>query len=278
MIRALFTIVGATLEEARRRRILLATVLFGVAFVILFSVGIHFAQKDMIKQGTSALTRPLYLGFLIMAGLYATNFLTVITAAFLPVDTLSGEISSGVMQTVASKPIPRSAIVLGKWLAHALVLCAYVLLVAGGVILVARLITGVTPPSVFAGLGLIMLEGLTVLTVSIAFGTRFSTIAHGITCVGLYGMAFLGGWFEQIGTFTGVTSAATIGTITSLLFPSESMWQLAAHTMQPAIVRDLHMTPFSPASVPSGWMVVWTVLYIAALLVWALRTFSRRAL
>ena len=278
MIRALFTIVGATLEEARRRRILLATVLFGVAFVILFSVGIHFAQKDMIKQGTSALTRPLYLGFLIMAGLYATNFLTVITAAFLPVDTLSGEISSGVMQTVASKPIPRSAIVLGKWLAHALVLCAYVLLVAGGVILVARLITGVTPPSVFAGLGLIMLEGLTVLTVSIAFGTRFSTIANGITCVGLYGMAFLGGWFEQIGTFTGVTSAATIGTITSLLFPSESMWQLAAHTMQPAIVRDLHMTPFSPASVPSGWMVVWTVLYIAALLVWALRTFSRRAL
>jgi ABC-type transport system involved in multi-copper enzyme maturation permease subunit len=182
------------------------------------------------------------------------------------------------MQTVASKPIPRSSIVLGKWLAHAAVLAAYVLLVAGGVVVSARLITGVLPPNLFAGLGLLMLEGLTVLTVSIALGTRVSTIANGITCVGLYGMAFLGGWFEQIGTFANVKSAATVGTITSLLFPSESMWQLAAHTMQPAIVRDLNMTPFSPASVPSGWMVVWTGLYVVAMLAWALRTFSRRSL
>ena len=278
MIRATWTIVGATLEEARRRRILFATVLFGCVFVILFSVGIYFAQKDMIKSGVSALTRPLYLGFLIMAGLYATNFLTVITAAFLPVDTLSGEISSGVMQTVASKPIPRASIVLGKWLAHAIVLIGYVLLVAGGVILAARTITGVTPPNLVPGLGLLMLEGLTVLTVSIAFGTRFSTIANGITCVGLYGMAFLGGWFEQIGTFANVTSAASIGTITSLLFPSESMWQLAAHTMQPAIMRDLSMTPFSPISVPSVWMVVWTCMYVVIMLAYALRTFSRRTL
>ena len=276
--RALVTILVATLEEARRRRILFATVLFGMVFVLLFAIGIAAAQAEMIKRGSLTLERPFLIGALAMAGLYAVNFLTVITAALLPVDTLSGEIASGVMQTVASKPVPRWAIVLGKWLAHVLVLAAYVLLVGGGVLLSTRLITGVLPPNTHIGLLLLMLEGVIVLTVSIAAGTRVSTIANGVICVGLYGLAFLGGWFEQIGTMVGATSAATIGTITSLIFPSESMWQLAAHSMLPSLLRDLHLTPFAPVSVPSTAMVGWALGYIVFWLLFALRTFSRRSL
>jgi len=278
MIRAVVTIVLATLAEASRRRILLATLLLGVAFVILFSVGITFAQAEMVREGDSPLQRPLVLGMLTLAGLYAVNFLTVITAAFLPVDTLSGEIASGVMQTVASKPIHRGTIVFGKWLAHVIVLVGYVLLIGGGVILAARLITGILPPNVHLGLTFLVLEGLTVLTVSIAAGTRVSTIANGIICVGLYGIAFLGGWFEQIGTFAGLGSASTIGTVASLIFPSEAMWQLAAYSMQPAIARDLQLTPLSPVSVPSPLMVVWTVGYVIAMLAFAFRSFARRSL
>jgi Cu-processing system permease protein len=276
--RAIGTIVLATLAEASRRRILVATLVLGLCFVGLFSIGITFAQAEMIREGDSPLQRPLVLGMLTLAGLYAVNFLTVITAAFLPVDTLSGEIASGVMQTVASKPIPRGTIVLGKWLAHVIVLVGYILLVGGGVILSARLITGILPPNVHLGLTFLLLEGLTVLTVSIAAGTRVSTIANGIICVGLYGFAFLGGWFEQIGTFAGLGSASTIGTIASLVFPSEAMWQLAAYSMQPAIARDLQLTPLSPVSVPSPLMVVWTVGYVIAMLGFAFRSFARRSL
>jgi len=38
----------------------------------------------------------------------------VITAVLLPVDTLSGEIASGVIQTLAAKPIRRGEIVLAN--------------------------------------------------------------------------------------------------------------------------------------------------------------------
>ena len=47
----------------------------------------------------------LQLQFFTLAGLYVANFLTIAAAVLLPVDTLSGEIASGVMQTLASKPI-----------------------------------------------------------------------------------------------------------------------------------------------------------------------------
>jgi ABC-type transport system involved in multi-copper enzyme maturation permease subunit len=278
MARALWTIVMATLAEAARKRILFATLTFGLVFVALFSIGLSAAKAELIREGTPAVARLFMHGMLAMAGLYAVNFLTVITAALLPVDTLSGEIASGVMQTVAAKPIPRATIVLGKWIGHSIVLASYVLLIGGGLVLVARVVADITPPNVLLGLLLIFFEGLVVLTMSIAAGTRVSTIANGLICVGFYGVAFLGGWFEQIGTLAGVASAATIGTVTSLVFPSEAMWQLAAHHMQPAIIRDLQLTPFSPVSVPSPFMVAWAVGYVVFLLAFAIRSFSRRPL
>lgn len=277
--RALWTIVRATLAEAARRRILITTTLFGLLFVGVFAIGLSAAQAELLREGDVPRVAQMFMhGMLGMAGLYAVNFLTVITAALLPVDTLSGEIQSGVMQTVAAKPVPRASIVLGKWLAHAIVLAGYVALIGGGLILVARVVAGITPPNVALGLLLIFFEGLIVLTVSIAAGTRVSTITNGMICVGLYGLAFLGGWFEQIGTMAGVASAGMIGTITSLVFPSEAMWKLAAYHMSPAIIRDLQLTPFSPVSVPSPYMVAWAVGYVVALLAFAIRSFSRRTL
>ena len=62
------------------------------------------------------------------------------TAVLLPVDTLSGEIASGVVQTLASKPVRRSTIVLGKWIAFSLVVVGYLAVVAGGVLLIARVL------------------------------------------------------------------------------------------------------------------------------------------
>src|SRR5207302_2876537 len=104
------------------------------------------------------------------------------------------------------------------------------------------------------------------LTLSIAGGTRLSTVTNGIAVLGLYGLAFVGSWTEQIGTLAGNQAARYVGTAASLIMPSESMWQLAAYHMQPAIMRDLHITPFSPASVPNAAMVVWTVGYIGVTL------------
>jgi ABC-type transport system involved in multi-copper enzyme maturation permease subunit len=110
MLRGFGTIFRLTLYEARQRRILLATVVCGLAFVVLFGVGFFFMHRDVSRHvGAQFVEKQMILNIFILAGLYAVNFLTVITAVLMPVDTLSGEIGSGVMQTIASKPIRRSA-------------------------------------------------------------------------------------------------------------------------------------------------------------------------
>ena len=278
MTRGIMTIARITLHEAARRRILTAAFVCGVAFLALYATGLFFIVREFTKNNTSLIERRMLTTFFTLAGLYAVNFLTVMTAVLLPIDTLSGEIATGVMQTVASKPLRRAEIVLGKWLAHIVLVAAYLLLMAGGVLTIARIIGGAIPPNVTTGLPLMMLEGTVLVSLSIMGGTRLSTVTNGVFVFGLYGLAFIGGWVEQIGTMAGNETSRYVGTVASLIIPSESMWQLAAHHMQPSFMRDLPVTPFSPASVPSVAMVVWAAAYALAALSMAVVSFRRRGL
>ena len=274
---AVLTIALLTLAEARRRRLLAAALVLGLAFVLLFALGLHFVAHD-VRAHAPAVQQRFVLSFIVLAALYAANFLIVMTSVLVTIDTLAGEIDSGVIETLCSKPVPRWTIVLGKWLGCWTILALYAALLLGGVLLGARIVTGYTPPNAARGLPLLLLEGTVLLTLALAGGARLSTLANGVVVFGLYGLAFIGGWMEQIGTFANNTTARYIGIATSLLVPSESLWQLAAHYMQPPIMRDLALTPFSPASVASPAMVAWAVLYVAATLALALRAFHTRDL
>jgi ABC-type transport system involved in multi-copper enzyme maturation permease subunit len=277
-MRDLLTIAHLTLHETVRRRVLLAALIGGAAFLVLFAVGMHFVNLDAVKSDASAMERRIMFSILTLAGLFAASRLVMMTAVLLPVDTLSGEIASGVIQTVASKPIRRRDIVLGKWLGHWLVMAGYLVLLTGGVLLIIRVIAHQSPPRLERGLPLMLLEGTVLLTLSIAGGTRLSTITNGMFAFGLYGIAFIGNWVEQIGTFTDNEAARYVGTVASLIMPSEAMWQLAAAHMQPTLMRELGATPFSPLSVPSAAMVWWSLGYVVVALAIGLRIFQKRPL
>jgi len=157
-------------------------------------------------------------------------------------------------------------------------MAGYLALLAGGVLAIAAALAHFTPPRVQIGLPLMLLEGTVLLTLSIAGGARLSTVTNGMLAFGLFGLAFIGNWVEQIGTWAGNDAARELGTVASLIMPSEAMWQLAASQMQPAILRELGNSPFSPVSVPSAAMVVWAAGYVLATLAIGIRAFGRRAL
>ncbi|HZV91127.1 MAG TPA: ABC transporter permease [Candidatus Nitrosocosmicus sp.] len=273
----LLAVTRLTLYEAFRKRILMAVLIAGAGFLTLYGLGLHFMVRGE-GNGMALIERRIFLNMLTLAGLFAANFLTIMTAVLLPVDTLSGEIASGVIQTVAVRPIRRRDIVLGKWLGHWIVMAAYFALLAGGVLTITALRSGFTPQKLEIGLPLILLEGTVLLTLSIAGGAKLSTVTNGMLAFGLFGFAFIGNLVEQIGTMAQNDAAREVGTVASLIMPSESLWQLAAYHMQPSVVRDLGNSPFSPVSVPSVAMVVWAAGYIVVALTLGVRWFGKRAL
>jgi len=94
----------------------------------------------------------------------------------------------------------------------------------------------------------------------------------------MFGIAFVGGWIEQIGSFIQNQTAINVGIISSLLIPSEALWKRAAFEMQSPIVSALGFSPFTSASMPSTLMVVYGVLYAMTALLLAILLFNRRDL
>jgi ABC-type transport system involved in multi-copper enzyme maturation permease subunit len=279
-----YIIARLTFLEAARRKILLAALLLGLAFLIVYGLGFHYIMVEIEEQmGNSRLLQLNEIrNFLLMAGMYVVNFLTVMMTVLTSVDTLSGEINSGTIQTLVSKPIRRWEIVLGKWIGFVVMLTLYLLLMGGGVMLLVYLRTGYTAPHPVRALEMIWLNALVLLTVSLLGGTSLSTLANGVLVFGLYGIAFIGGWIEQIGSLlpdqAASQTAINIGVITSLIMPSEALWKRAAHELQSPLVAALGFSPFASAVYPSKTMIAYSVLFILVAFGLASRLFSRRDL
>ena len=282
---AISIIARLTFREAIRRRLMLAGLVLGVAFVILYSIGTHFIFGQIAKDTAANMPSQMAANIMIaestnaflMMGLYAATFLSVAMAALLGADTLAGEINSGTIQTIATKPIRRADIVLGKWLGFTELLGLYVLLLCGGIVLSTFVQSGHTPQNLLIGLGLIYMESLLIMTITLMLSSAFPALATGGIVFGLYGLAFIGGWVEQFGAILQNDTAIKVGITTSLIIPSESLWRRAAFEMQTPLTGTFG-SPFTTTSVPSLLMIGYTVLYLCFTLVLAIRIFQKRDL
>jgi len=273
----IWIIAELTFREAARRKILWTALLLGLAFLTLYGLGLHLMLTGPAAQA-SALERREGTNALLIVGLYAVNFLMVMMTVLSSVDTLPGEIASGIIQSIAIKPVNRWEVVLGKWLGFVAMLTLYILLMAGGVLTLTGVLAGYTAHNVAPGLGLMWMEGLLLLSMTFLWGTRFSTLATGVLTFGLHGLAFIGGWIEEFGALSHSQAAVKLGVITSLIMPSEALWRRAASEMQSPVVNALGVSPFGGASVPSTAMVIYAGLFLIAAFSLTLRRFSRKDL
>lgn len=273
-----------TLREAVRRKIVLGALLLGLVFLVVYGLGLYFIQDEMERTAQSA--NPVARSqlsqihnFLLLGGLYVVNFVFAVMAVLTSVDTISGEITSGTVHTLAAKPVRRWEILLGKWLGYVLMLTTYLVMMAGGVTGLSAAITGYQAPNMPRGLLLVWLNGMLLLNVTLVGGTVLSTLANGVLVLAAFGVAFVGGWVEQFGSFLKSQAAINVGIVTSLLMPSEALWRRAAFEMRSPVVDAIGFSPFtSTTSVPSPIMMGYAVLYATLALVLAMWLFGRRDL
>ena len=274
----ILTITRLTIRESARRKIAQTAVILGVLLLVLFNIGFRTIFNQITTQDARAISIQ-FSNVFVLSGLYAINFLIIVLSTLISADSLAGEINSGSIQSLITKPLRRIEIFLGKWLGFAALLAIYLTLMGGGVILSAYLQVGYRLPNVAAGLGLMYVESLLVMSLTLACSASFSTLAAGGAVFGLYGIAFIGSWVEQIGAVMKNESAVQIGILSSLLMPSEALWRRAAHEMSSPIMQMMGgYSPFSAASVPSTAMIVYAVLYLLAVAALGIRIFMRRDL
>ncbi|HEY3131937.1 MAG TPA: ABC transporter permease [Acidobacteriota bacterium] len=274
----LWIMAGVTFREAARKKVLWLALLAAIAFLTLFGTGMHFQVKNFNTRAVPPFIRYQAISAFLQVGFYAVDLLAVVMTVLTSVDTISGEITSGTIHAIATKPIPRWQVLIGKWTGFIGMTAAYVTLMFGGVLLVGYRIGGVVPQNPIRGALLVFLECVLVLTVTLLSGTWFSTLTNGVIVLGLHGLAFIGGWIEQIGGFTQSSSLVTIGIISSLIMPSESVWRRAVFEMQSPVARSLPFGPFANATAPSAAMIAYAGAYLLIALAVAIHHFQQRDL
>jgi ABC-type transport system involved in multi-copper enzyme maturation permease subunit len=266
-----------TLREAVRRKIALGALLLGLVFLAVYGTGLHFIRQDLVRAGQArnAVVANQIYSFLALSALYAVNILFAMMAVLTSVDAIAGEIASGRIHTLAAKPVRRWEILLGKWVGLVVMLALYLVLMAGGVTVLTAAVTGYRVPNVARGVALIWLNGSLLLNVTLLGGTQLSTLANGVVVFAAFGVAFVGGWVEQIGSFLNSEAAVQVGILTSLLMPSEALWKRAAYEMRSLVVSATGFSPFtSTSSVPNALMLGYAGAYALVALglaVWSLR-------
>jgi len=293
----LLVVARWTVLEARRRRLLAAGMALSAAFIVLFAVGFtllyHAQQRGLASEqalppGVDAGTELLLMStILVVLGLYGVQFLAVLLGLFLGVASVSPEIDSGALHAVLARPLSRLEYLLGRFLALAGLLTAYVVVMSSALLLTARIVAGYQPGNVPRAVALMLLQVLILLAVSLLGSTVLPTLANGVVMLALFGLAWLGGIIGFIGSLPpGNELMANLGTAVSLLLPADAVWRGASfHVLPPSLLAAQSITggqdfelPFGSTTPIAPAMLAWALAYPVACLALAVAAFRRRDL
>jgi Cu-processing system permease protein len=282
-----------TLHEAVSRRLILAGVLISLGYIGLFTLGFHFAY-DRALESTSNPEARLSLGIafatLTLFGVYVVNYLASFLALFLSVGAVSGEMDAGTLHAVLARPLRRSEFVVGRWLGYVVLVSTYVVAMTSLVLLTARAIAGYEVPDPITALGIMLLECVLLLTLSLFGSTLMPTLANGVVVFTLLGLAWLAGIIEFVGKLlqnatdsSGAQAMLNIGTAVSLLVPSDALWRGASYYLEsPALLALMNSArggiPFFSGQPPTTALLLWSLGYVAIVLGGAVVAFRARDL
>jgi ABC-2 type transport system permease protein len=277
-VSAILIMAGVTLREAARRKIVWTATLAGALLLVVFAVAMHLQVLEFQGRSMSPFVRYQVESGMLMIGLYTCDLLAVVLTILTSINTLAGEIDSGTIHAIATKPVARWQILVGKFLGFLGMIVVFVLVTFFATVWVAHAITGVSPEHPLRGASLIIFECVFALSLTFMFGTWLSTLTNGVLVLGLQGVALMGGWLEQVSGFSQSAHIVTLGVVSSLIVPTESLWRRAAYEMQTPLAGSLSFSPFANVSIPSVTAVVYAGAYMVLVLAVAIRHFGRRDL
>jgi len=269
---------GMTFREAARRKIIWMALAASALLLAIFGVALRIQMDEFRSRAMSPFLRFQIESGMLMVGLYIVDLLAVVMTILTSIDTLAGEISSGTIHAIATKPVARWQILIGKFTGFLVMSSVYVVLTFCGTVAVSDWLVGVTPQHVVRGALLIILECAVALSLTFLLGTWFSTLTNGVLVLALQGFAFLGGWLEQVSGFAQSQKIVTLGIVSSLIMPGESLWRRAAYEMQTPLAGSLSFSPFANVSIPSGVAVCYALVFFAVMLSIAIYHFHARDL
>ncbi len=276
----MLNIAKLTFREVLSKKIFYIVLVLTAAYFIVYGVALHFLAADIMKySGPVSIQKLVVYPQLLSLGLYFATFIVALLAVFSTVGAISAEIETGTIQGVITKPLKRHDFVLGKFMGYAAMLLLYSAVLYLGITEITALVTDFMPHNLIQGLLLFLIIPLILLVLGLGGSAILSTMANGITVFMLFIIGMVGGMVEQIGSLMNSTSLVSVGIISSLLMPSDAIYRKIIYNLLAGSGGSLNIftaSPFASKNPPSDAMVVYTLVYIAVVLIFTVRCFNKR--
>ncbi len=275
-------VINLSFKEMINKRIIHVGLILTLIYLLIYGIGLHYLQAEYSRHENQVwFVQQLGYQFLCL-GCYISTFLVGTLALMAGAGSISREIESGTILSLASKPLGRGSIVSGKFCAYSLLSMIYssILLsaIAGLTWYYFRL--PIKPVDLLLGLAIFMLFPVLLLAVAHLFSSLMSTMATGVISFMFFAVAIIGGFIEQIGALIQNTGMINIGVVSSLLMPTDAIYRMAIARIGGMIGGGAiaEFGPFGATSVPSNWMLLYACVYIGIIFVLTMYTFKRRDL
>ena len=278
-------IARLTIQEASRRRLLLALVVLTVIVVGFSAWG--FNKITTVTRGDGTLLAPAEVALLTSQLLIVITFMfsgvLALSAAVVAGPLISSEVESGLLLSMLARPMRRSEVVIGKWLGLGALVAIYA---AGSALMELTAVdwaTGYLPPHPVQLVVYVGAEGLALLSLGLLLSTRLSGITGGVIALVAWLMGWIGGIVGDLGTGLQNSALQNVGTISHLVLPTDGLWRGAVYAMEPDTVLATlraagtisRANPFAAVDPPPVpfllWVFVWFGLMLA-LAIWSFRT------
>lgn len=248
-----WTIATNTFREAVRDKVLNSILFFAV--ILLF---LSLAMREVSIGDTDKVVRGVALG--------GVSGLAGVIAIFLGVGLVYKEIERKTIYTLASKPIPRWQLLLGKYLGLWLTLAAEVALLTALYAGIVGMQQGLPGLPVFVSMGMLMVE----LSLVCAWATLFSTFSAPLTASAFSICIYLIGHFaDDLRLFGENAEPGLPKTMMLLLYrvvPNLEAFNLRTEAVHGIAVRWSEL----------GWSTAYGLGYTVAVLIVAMLVFERR--
>jgi ABC-type transport system involved in multi-copper enzyme maturation permease subunit len=284
-----WTIARLTLREAVRRKLVLAAFLLTIVLAVVSGWAFHKliglpcgpngAACAVTDQRIEAATLIILLGFMF-------SFVLAVGAAFLGAPTIWADMESGVLLAMLPRPIRRGEVLLGKWLGLAILVVAYTLIATGTEMAICAWALNYVAPHPITAMAFIAAQALILLTLSIACSTRIPSMASGIVLIVFFGITWMAGIAGAVGTAFHARAVEDVGTVSSLLLPTDGLWRAAVFNLEPyaALVAQRELgrpgsaNPFFVSAGPSPAYLIWALVWVVAVLGIGIWSFNHKEL
>ena len=202
---------------------------------------------------------------IIDVGLAGINLFGVLIAIFLGISLVNKEIDKRTIYTILSKPIRRSEFLLGKYLGLSMTLFVNTVVMMSLLVAILGYVGEAFSPRIFLPIGMIYLELLVIVAVSLFFSTFTTATLSAIFTIAVYVIGHL------TGDLLGLVKKASAG---------EQVLLQVLYYVLPNL-ENFNYKPYAPYSIDVPYSVIsfsifYGVAYIALLMVLSVFIFQSR--